>query len=101
MPRELAVVVRVLLFKVHFLKNNCIFGDILSPFFMSKLRRTTGSRAMLFGICGGIASFFDIDRTLVRILWVIATIFGFGSPILIYLILVLVIPKENNTTIHL
>lgn len=61
-----------------------------------KLRRTTGSEAMLFGICGGMAKFFDLDVTLIRILWAVATFVGFGSPILIYLIMGFIVPKEES-----
>ena len=31
---------------------------------------------MLCGVCGGIAEYFDIDPTLVRLAWVILTCFG-------------------------
>lgn len=47
----------------------------------------------LFGICGGIARFLGIDSTLVRVGVVILTVCT-GVPILIYLLLMLVMPKE-------
>ena len=49
----------------------------------------------LAGVCGGIAEYFDIDPTLVRLIWVILTIFsaGFGG-IIAYLIAMAVIPKS-------
>ena len=31
---------------------------------------------MLCGVCGGIAEYFDIDPTLVRLAWIIFTCFG-------------------------
>jgi phage shock protein C len=39
------------------------------------------------GVCAGIADWAGIDAAIVRILFVIATLIGVGSPILIYLIL--------------
>jgi phage shock protein C len=59
-----------------------------------KLKRTSGSEAMIFGICGGMAKFFGLDTTLIRIIWAVATLVGVGSPILIYLIMAFIVPKE-------
>lgn len=60
-----------------------------------KLRRTVGSEAMLFGVCGGIAKYFDLDASLIRIIWAVATIFGIGTPIILYLIMFFIVPKET------
>ena len=47
---------------------------------------------MLCGVSGGIAEYFDIDPTLVRIAWVILTCFG-GAGIWAYIIAAIIIPK--------
>lgn len=47
----------------------------------------------LFGLCGGVARFLGIDSTLIRVGVVLLTIFT-GFPILLYLLLVLLVPKE-------
>ncbi len=47
---------------------------------------------VLFGVCGGIAEYLGWDSTLVRIVFVGLTIFGVGSPILIYIILAVIMP---------
>jgi phage shock protein C len=60
-----------------------------------KLSRTIGNEKMLFGVCGGVAKYFGVDATLIRILWAILTIFGFGAPILIYVIMTFIMPKEE------
>ncbi len=60
-----------------------------------KLKRTIGSESMIFGISGGIAKFFGFDSTLIRIIWAVATVVGVGSPIIIYLIMAFIIPKET------
>ena len=47
---------------------------------------------MLCGVCGGIAEYFNIDPTLVRLAWVILTCFG-GAGIWAYIIAAIIIPK--------
>ena len=42
-----------------------------------KLYKSSVNR-MLCGVCGGIAEYFDIDPTLVRLVWVIITLMGGG-----------------------
>ena len=45
----------------------------------------------LFGVCGGIAEYFNIDSTIVRLIWVIL-VFCFGTGVLAYLIAAIVMP---------
>lgn len=47
----------------------------------------------LAGVCGGIAEFFGIDPTIIRVLWIICSLI-FCSGILAYLICWLVIPRQ-------
>lgn len=47
------------------------------------------------GVCGGIAQYFDIDATLVRIAWIVA-FFVYGLGLLPYIFCWLVIPRENK-----
>jgi len=47
----------------------------------------------LAGVCGGLAEYFDVDSTMVRIIFVVAVL-GFGFGILPYVILWLVLPKH-------
>ncbi len=51
----------------------------------SKSFRLDRGHGKIMGVCAGIANYFGIDTTLVRLGFVIATLLGFGSPILIYL----------------
>lgn len=44
----------------------------------------------LMGVCAGIADYFNIDVTLVRILWVVGALAGFGSLILVYILIGLI-----------
>ena len=48
---------------------------------------------MLCGVCGGIAEYFNIDPTLVRLVWVLITCFG-GAGILAYIIAAVIIPGK-------
>jgi phage shock protein C len=50
---------------------------------------------MVAGVCGGMAQYLGVDATLVRILVVVATVLGFGSLILAYVIGWILIPEED------
>lgn len=50
------------------------------------------------GVCGGIADYLGIDATMVRILFVIFTFIGSGSPIVVYLALTMLLPKAPRST---
>lgn len=47
--------------------------------------RLDKQRGKIMGVSAGIADYFGLDVTLVRVAWVIGTLVGFGSLILIYL----------------
>ena len=50
---------------------------------------------MIWGVCGGIAEYFDTDPTLVRVGYVLVSIMMAGFPgILVYIILALIMPKR-------
>jgi phage shock protein PspC (stress-responsive transcriptional regulator) len=56
-------------------------------------RNTTDG--MLFGVCAGLADYFNIDVVLVRLLLVLVVLMG-GSGILFYVIAAIVIPKKST-----
>ncbi len=65
--------------------------DKVNLIIMSKtLKRSSNS--MIAGVCAGVANYFDIDPTVVRILWVIFTLCG-GAGILLYIIMLVLMPK--------
>ncbi len=47
----------------------------------------------LAGVAGGIAEYFDVDVSLVRILWIVSIFFG-GFGILLYIVMALIVPLE-------
>jgi phage shock protein C len=48
----------------------------------------------IFGVCGGLGDYFDIDPTIVRVLFV-ASVLLFGTGILLYIIMAIVMPDES------
>lgn len=63
-----------------------------------KLYRSSDDR-WLAGVCGGLAEYFNIDATLVRVLFIL---FGFavGGGLLIYIILWLIIPQTPDDDVE-
>ncbi len=50
---------------------------------------------MIAGVCGGLAEYFNIDPTVIRLIAVLTVIFG-GAGILAYIILAIVVPVESS-----
>lgn len=59
-----------------------------------RLERATQDR-WLAGVAGGLANYFGIDATIVRLIFIVA-FFGFGTGILIYLVLWFVMPASDT-----
>ena len=58
-----------------------------------KLYRSVTDK-MLAGVCGGLAEYFAIDPVIVRLVFVLAVVFGAGSGILAYIILWIIVPQR-------
>ena len=59
-----------------------------------KLYRSRENR-MLGGVCGGLGEYFDIDPTLVRVLFVFGAFIGIpGALLLIYLVMLILVPQS-------
>lgn len=50
------------------------------------------SNRMVCGVCAGIGEYFDIDPTVIRLLWAILTVCGVGSGLMVYIIAAVVMP---------
>lgn len=59
-----------------------------------RLYRSRTNR-QIAGVCGGLANYFDLDPTIVRIAFVIIALMG-GPGLIIYIILAFVIPEEPD-----
>ncbi|MNJ51788.1 DNA-binding transcriptional activator PspC [compost metagenome] len=68
-------------------------------FKMKKLYRSRTDK-QITGLCGGIARYFNIDSTVVRLIAVISAICSFGTSVAIYLIASLIVPKEPVGGMH-
>ncbi len=58
-----------------------------------KLYRSKTDKKLL-GVLGGFAKYFNIDATVLRIIYVLLSIFVIGCPVIIYLVAALIIPEE-------
>lgn len=59
-------------------------------------RLTLSSDKKIAGVCGGLAEYFDLDPTLIRVAWVVLTFCTCFSGFIIYLICWAVIPNNNK-----
>jgi len=59
-----------------------------------KLLRSKKER-MIGGVCGGLGNYFNIDPTIVRLIFVLSFFFLFKSSLLIYLLLLIIVPEEQ------
>ena len=50
----------------------------------------------LFGVCGGIAEYFNIDATIVRIIAVLLCLFSVGTCVIVYLVIALIMPEAER-----
>lgn len=63
---------------------------------MESKKLTRSSDRMLAGVCAGIAEYFDIDPTLVRVCYAALSIFSAGFPgLLLYIILMIIMPQKE------
>ncbi len=53
--------------------------------------------AMIGGVCNGLAAYFGIDVTIVRILFVLLTFFSAGVGILVYILLMVLVPSAGTS----
>jgi len=60
-------------------------------------RLTRSANKVLAGVCGGIAEYFDIDPTLVRICYAALSAFSAGFPgLLLYIIMMILMPQKEQ-----
>lgn len=48
---------------------------------------------MLAGVCGGFAEYFNIDPTLIRVIWAVLSLTG-GAGLIAYIICVVLMPED-------
>jgi phage shock protein C len=62
---------------------------------MKRLYRSKTER-MLGGVCGGLGEHFNVDPTVIRLLWVLVTLISLGTGLILYLIAWIIVPEDGN-----
>jgi len=62
---------------------------------MNKTLHRSQTDKVIAGVCGGLADYFDIDSTIIRLLFILIVALG-GSGVFLYLILWLTMPKSSS-----
>ena len=63
---------------------------------MADKKLTRSTNKMVAGVCAGIAEYFDLDPTLVRVVYAALSLFSAGSPgLLLYIILLIIMPQSD------
>ncbi|MBP5309884.1 MAG: PspC domain-containing protein [Lachnospiraceae bacterium] len=60
---------------------------------MKELKKSNTNRVVC-GVCGGLGEYFNVDPTVVRLLWIAFSLMG-GSGILAYIIAAVIMPENN------
>ncbi len=55
------------------------------------------NRAVISGVCSGLGAYFDLDPNVIRLLFVLATLFTSGFGILVYIVLMFAIPSAHTS----
>jgi len=61
---------------------------------MKKLLKRSVTDKRLFGVCGGIAEYFDVDPTIIRLAFAITAIFG-GAGLVAYIVCAIIMPSQG------
>ena len=62
---------------------------------MKKTLKKSARNKMICGVCGGVAEYFGIDPTIVRLIWAILSL-AYGTGVFAYVIAALVMPNGND-----
>jgi len=64
---------------------------------MKRLYRSSRDRRFL-GVCGGLAEYFEVDSTLVRLAFAVATVLsGVVPAMILYILAAIIMPEESQT----
>lgn len=72
--------------------------DSMPPTQSIRTFRRSSTDKKLFGVCGGLARYFSIDSTLLRLLYIILCLASFGAGVVLYITLVLLVPDDRQST---
>lgn len=57
--------------------------------------RRSSTDKKLFGVCGGMAQYFGVDSSLLRMLYVVLCLASFGAGLVLYILIAIVVPYDN------
>lgn len=60
----------------------------------------SSSNSMIFGVAGGMAEYFDVDPTLMRVAWVVLGLVSVGTALIAYIALAVVIPVDEPSDVQ-
>lgn len=63
---------------------------------MQKKLRRSSSNKIIAGVCGGIADYFNIDASIVRVVWILLSLANNSPGLLAYIICALIIPQDDG-----
>lgn len=64
---------------------------------MATKKLTRSTNKILAGVCGGIAEYFDVDPTIIRIFYAALSFFSAAFPgLILYIIMMLVMPEKDK-----
>ncbi len=66
----------------------------------TKTFRRLPAQGKIFGVCAGIADYFEMDVTLLRVIFVVLTILSGGGLLVLYLALALIMPVSDSPVSH-
>ena len=61
---------------------------------VKKLKKSATNKTIC-GVCGGIGEYFNVDPTIIRIIWVILSFGSVGFGIILYFIVAVIIPNDT------
>jgi phage shock protein C len=63
---------------------------------MTKRLKRNSKDVIIAGVCSGVAEYIKLDPTIVRLIWVILSIASFGTFLLIYIVLWIIMPINKS-----
>jgi phage shock protein PspC (stress-responsive transcriptional regulator) len=63
--------------------------------YMKRLYRS-GTERILGGVCAGIGEYFEVDPTIIRLVWVVLTLLSLGVGVIAYIIAWIIVPEGKN-----
>jgi len=98
-PQELLFILFVITAGILLIFKRESFSEPSPVKFHLNVTRPISERRIL-GVCAGIANYMNIDATIVRMFWVIASFLSLGIGIVIYFFFVILIPKESEEIVE-